>query len=89
MKVMKKLRLRDLVLPPAVERTVQRLQGALEAAETIQELRLIEQRAEGFVLGLETSLGVRQDTIEELYIGFEQAVIDRLSNLETVRIQRH
>lgn len=86
---MKKLRLRDLVLPPAVERTVQRLQGALEAAETIQELRLIEQRAEGFVLGLETSLGVRQDTIEELYIGFEQAVIDRLSNLETVRIQRH
>jgi len=83
MKVIKKQNLHDMILPPAVRRIVQHLQAALKAAETIEKLRLIEQRAEGFVLGLETSLGVREDTIEELYIGFEQAVNDRLPNLGT------
>ncbi|WP_256672718.1 hypothetical protein [Pseudomonas sp. v388] len=59
-----------------------RLLGSVEAAETIQALRMAEQRADGFVLGLETSGGYSEAVIEDLYLGFEKEVGERLALLK-------
>ncbi|RRV08088.1 hypothetical protein EGJ27_08510 [Pseudomonas sp. v388] len=74
--------LRDQVLPPRVKQLVLRLLGSVEAAETIQALRMAEQRADGFVLGLETSGGYSEAVIEDLYLGFEKEVGERLALLK-------
>lgn len=71
---MRKVDLRAVVMPPRVHNEVNRLLAAIEVAETRQALTVTATRAEGFVLGLETSGGFRSDLIETMYIGFETAV---------------
>lgn len=55
--------LRALPMPIGVRNQVFRLVAAIEVAETIQALRVTANRAEGFVLGLETAEGFNNDLV--------------------------
>lgn len=59
-------------MPEPVRLQVKKLLAHLESSESIQAVRIAAQRAEGFVLGLETA-GFHGDLTEALYIGFENA----------------
>ncbi|WP_231667932.1 hypothetical protein [Pseudomonas quasicaspiana] len=69
--------LNALILPPSVRSVVDRLRAQIEVAETVQGVNMAAQRAEGFVLGLETSGGYKADQIEALYIGLETVAQSR------------
>ena len=73
--------LRMMVLPTLVRSVVTRLQAAIEVADTNQGMVMAAQRAEGFVLGLETAGAFQSDVIEALYVGFENAVAIRRDEL--------
>ena len=70
---MRKVDLRALVMPTTVRNEVFKLLATIEVAETAQAVRVSSNRAEGFVLGLETAQGFTNELIESLYIGFETA----------------
>ncbi|PHN22808.1 hypothetical protein [Pseudomonas sp. ICMP 561] len=65
------------ILPPGVRAVVDRLQAQIEVAESVQGVNMAAQRAEGFVLGLETSGGYKTDQVETQYIGFEAVAQSR------------
>jgi hypothetical protein len=73
--------LKTMVMPDLVRAEVTRLLVALEAAESTHALLMAAQRAEGFVLGLETA-GFHKHVIEDFYIGFETAAEVRFTLLE-------
>ena len=68
-------------LPPHTRATVLRLLSAIEVAETPRAVNMASQRAEGFVLGLETAGAYKTDVIEALYIGFERSGAQQLVQL--------
>lgn len=78
---MRKVELRALELHSRIRAAVMSLQDSIEVAETVQGIRMASQRAEGFVLGLETASALRPDVVEDLYIGFESAAQCRLEHL--------
>lgn len=82
---MRRVDLREQELPTMVRAAALKLLASVQIADNVQALRLAEQRAEGFVLGLETASAYRAETIETLYIGFEQAVADRLDALRDIQ----
>ena len=67
------MKLRTLVLPAGVRAEVLKLLAGIEVGESAQGVNMAGQRAEGFVLGLETAGAFKADVIEALYIGFETA----------------
>lgn len=69
--------LSTMVLPNGVRAAVVKLQAAIEVAETKQAMNMAVQRAEGFVLGLETAGAFRADVIEKMYVGFEETCLAR------------
>lgn len=72
--------LRTMDMPELVRTQVFRLLASIEVAETKQAVCIAAQRAEGFVLGLETA-GFHHRLTEALYIGFESAAADRIATL--------
>lgn len=76
---MKPADLRAIALPTGVRVEVLKLLAAIDAAESGQGVRVAGQRAEGFVLGLETASAFKSDVIEALYIGFELAANTRIT----------
>lgn len=78
---MKNVDLRTLVLPTQVRHVVLQLLANIEVAESIQALRLAAERAEGFVLGLETAGAFPRDQLEMLYIGFDQVMQRQLGHI--------
>lgn len=72
---------KTLELPTGVRAAVLKLLNAVEVAESVRSVNMAAQRAEGFVLGLETAGAFRPDVLEALYIGFESASQLRLAHL--------
>ncbi len=60
-------------LPHTVHGQALKLLSWINQAETIVECRRAADRAEGFVLGLETIKALNAPSIEALYLAFEQA----------------
>jgi len=60
-------------LPTGVRTAVLKLLVAVETGESIQAVNMASQRAEGFVLGLETAHALKPDMIEFLYTNFDAA----------------
>lgn len=70
--------LRAVVMPTCGCNEVFRLVAAIEVAETAQALNVTTNRAEGFVLGLETASATPAALVEALYFGFKIAAKQRL-----------
>lgn len=69
-------------LPNAVRSRALRLLAAIEQARTLADCTRAADRAEGFVLGIETVRALNAASIEGLYLVFEQAATVRLVMLE-------
>lgn len=78
---MRRVDLRALKMPVRVHTEVLRLLATIKVAESIQAVRASSNRAEGFVLGLETVQAFNNDLTESLYIGFESAAQNRLAEI--------
>ncbi|MFK3970213.1 hypothetical protein ACI2KS_05730 [Pseudomonas sp. NPDC087358] len=81
---MMKADLRSLTMPVGIRNQVFRLLAAIEVAESVQAVRMAVNRAEGFVLGLETAEALKRDMIEAMYVGFETASEARMETLRTL-----
>jgi hypothetical protein len=75
------LDLHTLVLPARVRAVVLNLLTAIEVGQSAEAVNLAGQRAEGFVLGLETGSAFSQADIEALYRGFDVLVRACLNRL--------
>ena len=71
-----------LNLPSQVRSRAVRLLVAIDQARTVADCVRAADRAEGFVLGLETVRALNASSIEGLYLVFEQAATVRLVVLE-------
>lgn len=71
-----------LVLPPNVEAQTLKLLGRIAQASSKGECELAAERAEGFVLGMETVRALNASSIEGLYLAFEHTATARLLELE-------
>lgn len=71
-----------LNLPSAVRKRAQRLLSAIEQARSVADCTRAADRAEGFVLGIETLRALNATSIEALYLLFEHAATVRLGVLE-------
>lgn len=69
-------------LPARIRHEVLKLVAAIQVGETAQSVGMACQRAEGFVLGLETAVALRNGTIEALYVSFELAGALKRQNLD-------
>jgi hypothetical protein len=69
--------LATLNLPHAVHAQALKLLGRIQLAHSADELRRASDRAEGFVLGLETVKALNPASIEGLYVAFDNAVTAR------------
>ena len=67
----KPVELHQLILPTGIRAQLLQLELAIKAGESIQAINMCEQRAQGFVMGLEAAAALKTDLIETLYIGFE------------------
>jgi hypothetical protein len=68
-------------LPSGIHAVVLKLVASIEVAESAQGVYMASQRAEGFVLGLETASAFKTEVIEALYIGFDTLMHNRLGGL--------
>lgn len=66
-----------LHLPPAVKAQTLKLLAQIAQARTADDLFRASDRAEGFVLGLETVEALSAASIEGLYVAFEQTATAR------------
>lgn len=64
-------------LPQAVQAQVLKLLAQIDRAQTADDLFRASDRAEGFVLGLETAKALNAGSIEALYIAFDDAATAR------------
>lgn len=71
-----------LSLPAGVQAQAAKLLASVARAGTAADCKLTAQRAEGFVLGLETARALNTASIEALYILFENAETARALELE-------
>lgn len=71
-----------LVLPPNVEAQTLKLLGHIAQASSKGECERAADRAEGFVLGMETVRALNASSIEGLYLAFEHTATARLLELE-------
>jgi hypothetical protein len=62
-----------MILPHAVQVQVLKLLAQIDRAQTADDLFRASDRAEGFVLGLETAKALNAWTIEALYKAFDDA----------------
>jgi len=69
--------LKALNLPKAVQAQVLKLLAQIDRAQTADDLFRASDRAEGFVLGLETAKALSAGSIEVLYKAFEDATTAR------------
>lgn len=66
-----------MILPHAVQVQVLKLLAQIERAQTADDLSRAGDRAEGFVLGLETAKALNAGSIEVLYKAFDDAATAR------------
>ena len=66
-----------LNLPHAVQAQALKLLGRIQQAHSADELWRASDRAEGFVLGLETVKALNDASIEGLYVAFDNAATAR------------
>lgn len=71
-----------LILPAGVQAQAAKLLASVARASTAADCKLAAQRADGFVLGLETAHALNAASIEALYILFENAEMARALELE-------
>lgn len=75
------MNMRALLMPTGVRAEVLKLLAGIEVAESAQSVNLAGQRAEGFVLGIETAGALKNDVVEALYVGFDIATQARLAHI--------
>lgn len=66
-----------LNLPPAVKVQTLKLLARIAQAESAAELWRASDRADGFVLGLDTVKALNPASIEDLYVAFDNAATAR------------
>ena len=80
------MNLRTMVFPTRVRAEVLKLLASIEVADSAQGVNMASQRAEGFVLGLETASAFKADVIEALYVGFDKAIEERIASLRKLTL---
>jgi hypothetical protein len=73
--------LAPLHLPAAIRAQARKLQAAIRGARSLGALRRAADRAEGFVLGLETVHALQPIDVKNLYVVFECAAQARQAAL--------
>jgi hypothetical protein len=71
-------------LSQKIEREADKLLAQIERADSMIVATQAGARAEGFVLGLESSGALNDSTIDQLYVIFDVATEDRLKALASI-----
>ena len=71
-------------LSQKIEREADKLLAQIERADSMIVATKAGARAEGFVLGLESSGALNDSTIDQLYVIFDVATEDRLKALASI-----
>ncbi|QJI40459.1 hypothetical protein HKK52_05845 [Pseudomonas sp. ADAK2] len=71
-------------LSPKIEREADKLLAQIARADSMIVAAKAGARAEGFVLGLESSGALNDSTIDQLYVIFDVATEDRLKSLAPI-----
>lgn len=72
----------NITMPSAVRQELVRLTAAIRRATSSDDAQRAGLRAEGFVLGVERLKALQPASIEALYLIVEQAVEERVGELE-------
>lgn len=71
----------QISLPKGVGPHAEKLYEAIAQASTVQELNRAGGKAEGFVLGLESTKAIKSQVAESLYVVYDDAASQRAAQL--------
>ena len=72
----------QISLPKGVGPHAAKLLDAITGAATHEELNRAGGKAEGFVLGLESTKAIKRQIVESLYVAYDDAASNRSSELK-------
>ncbi|MFK3821587.1 hypothetical protein ACI2KL_05150 [Pseudomonas yamanorum] len=72
----------QISLPKGVGPQALKLLDAITGADTKEDLNRAGGKAEGFVLGLESAKAIKSQIAESLYVAYDDAASNRLSELK-------